>query len=244
MAHYVFGYGSLLEYESRSGTEPSAAGLYPAKVKGYQRGWFHRFDTPSLTTSFLGVVPEDDQVINGMIYRVDQIDETDKRERGYTRQAIHKDQLEWYDPANFKLNFSDDDRLYIYVTDPECYRIVDAKNPIIQSYIDICLNGCFQADYALGNLAAQPPSPTIAQFNRVELKGIFDSSRYQVAPEDIETSRFALDFVETTQYWSEHWVNDRIHARRPFAIKNAWRIDELLYAKLPDYFRHIRIESV
>ncbi len=242
MANYVFGYGSLMEYTSRSATEPSAAGLYPAKVKGYRRGWFHRFDTPSLTTSFLGVVPEDDGVINGIIYRVDQIGETDKRERGYTRQEIDADQLEWYDAAQFKLNLNDDDRLYLYVTNHECYHTVDAENPIIQSYVDICLNGCFQADYALGHLVAQPPSPTIARFNNVELKGIFDSSRYQVDPRDVETSRFALDFVDTTQGWSEHWVNDRVYARRPFAIKNAFRIDELLYAKLPNFFSQMRIE--
>lgn len=242
MASYVFGYGSLMEYTSRSGTEPSAAGLYPAKVRGYRRGWFHRLGTPGLTTSFLGVVPEGSGTVNGVIYRVDQIDETDKRERGYTRQEIGQDQLEWYDAVNFKLHLGASDRLYIYVTNPECYQIVDAESPVIQSYIDICINGCFQADYALGNLAAQPPSPTIAAFNNIELRGMFESPRYQVAPEDLETSRFTQDFVATTAYWSEHWVNDRVHPRRPFAIKHAFRIDELMYNKFPDLFAQIRIE--
>jgi len=40
---YVFGYGSLIESESRTRTNPDAVAAWPARLAGYQRGWFHQF---------------------------------------------------------------------------------------------------------------------------------------------------------------------------------------------------------
>jgi cation transport regulator ChaC len=40
---YVFGYGSLIDKESRTRTNPEAVDTRPARVTGYQRGWFHQF---------------------------------------------------------------------------------------------------------------------------------------------------------------------------------------------------------
>ncbi|NDD06887.1 MAG: gamma-glutamylcyclotransferase, partial [Proteobacteria bacterium] len=39
--------------------------------------------------------------------------------------------------------------------------------------------------------------------------------------EEFKLQGFAKDCVQLTSDWSEQWVNDRLHARRPFAIKNA-----------------------
>ena len=43
---YVFGYGSLIESESRTRTNPDAVAAWPARLAGYQRGWFHMEPTP------------------------------------------------------------------------------------------------------------------------------------------------------------------------------------------------------
>jgi hypothetical protein len=49
--------------------------------------------------------------------------------------------------------------------------------------------------------------------------------------------------VATTADWSEHWVNDRIHPRRPFAFQpRARQIDDLLARRLGWFFARIRIE--
>jgi hypothetical protein len=46
---------------------------------------------------------------------------------------------------------------------------------------------------------------------------------------------FAIDFIRSTFYWSEFWVNDRIYPRRPFIYRpNAYTIDQLLKENLPD----------
>lgn len=55
---------------------------------------------------------------------------------------------------------------------------------------------------------------------------------------------FARECIATTGNWSEHWVNDRIHPRRPFVFEpRAPQIDRLLSSELPDYFGRIRLEG-
>jgi hypothetical protein len=55
---------------------------------------------------------------------------------------------------------------------------------------------------------------------------------------------FSQQCLSTTTDWSEHWINDRIHPRRPFVFQpKARQIDNLLSKQLRQYFSHIRIES-
>jgi hypothetical protein len=55
---------------------------------------------------------------------------------------------------------------------------------------------------------------------------------------------FSQQCLSTTTDWSEHWINDRIYPRRPFAFQpKASLIDTLLSKQLPQYFSPIRIES-
>jgi hypothetical protein len=44
---YIFGYGSLIERESRIATWPSAELAWPVVIKGIARGWFDQTDVPS-----------------------------------------------------------------------------------------------------------------------------------------------------------------------------------------------------
>ena len=69
---------------------------------------------------------------------------------------------------------------------------------------------------------------------------IFLNGCFQIQ-EEFKLESFAKDCVETTKEWSEHWVNDRIHPRRPFAIANAMKIDQLLSKYFTNYYNH-RIE--
>jgi len=58
-----------------------------------------------------------------------------------------------------------------------------------------------------------------------------------------ELQGFARLCLTTTHDWSEHWVNDRVHPRRPFIHQpKARQIDLLLSRELPAYFSRIRIE--
>ena len=74
------------------------------------------------------------------------------------------------------------------------------KYPIVQSYVDIFLNGCFQIQ------------------------------------DKFKINEFSDLCVQTTTGWSKSWVNDRVHARRPFLISNFNRIDSLLGRNFSYYF--------
>jgi hypothetical protein len=51
---YIFGYGSLIERQSRMATWPSAYFASPVVVKGIARGWFDQTDVPSWSLTYLG----------------------------------------------------------------------------------------------------------------------------------------------------------------------------------------------
>lgn len=54
---------------------------------------------------------------------------------------------------------------------------------------------------------------------------------------------FALQCLQTTDNWSDHWVNDRQYPRRPFIHQpKAGQIDAMLARQLPGLFSRIKIE--
>jgi hypothetical protein len=149
MASYVFGYGSLLERASRTRTNPDAIGAWPARVTGYQRGWFHQFaDSIGSTCTYLGAVQAKGQTINGVVYAVNDIEATKQRETGYTAIALAQDEIEMLDGGG-SLNIGTDLKVYIFVSNPESISKTNAPTPtfpIVQSYVDICINGCLELE--------------------------------------------------------------------------------------------------
>jgi cation transport regulator ChaC len=82
---YIFGYGSLIERESRMATWPSAQFASPAIVKGVARGWFDQTEVSSWSPTYLGGIAEADAETNGVIFRVTvaEFDSYTQRETGY-----------------------------------------------------------------------------------------------------------------------------------------------------------------
>src|SRR5262245_2174913 len=149
MADYVFGYGSLLERASRTRTNPDAVGAWPARVTGYSRGWYHQFaDHVGSTCTFLGAVAAPGKTINGAIYRVADIQSTQQREVGYKLVALKTQEIEMLDGGGaFTVGAAA--KAYIFVSNPECIsktKEPTAKFPMVQSYVDICINGCLELD--------------------------------------------------------------------------------------------------
>lgn len=61
--------------------------------------------------------------------------------------------------------------------------------------------------------------------------------------EEFNIENFAVDFIKTTQQWSESWVNDRIFPRAPHIHQpDAYRIDIMLSQYINQFFSKIRIE--
>lgn len=95
--------------------------------------------------------------------------------------------------------------------------------------------------YALDARAIQPPDsrfPIVQSYVDVFLSGCLEQE------ERFKLPGFARECIATTAAWSRHWVNDRIHPRRPFVFQpRAGRIDRLLSQALPEEFDAIRIEG-
>ena len=213
--NYIFGYGSLIESESRLRTTPEAINVYPVVIKGLKRGWFARTGGNSLSTTFLGCVIDNESTVNGVIYKVneDEIKKIDSREKGYSRKLINISNIQ------FLFDFKDDINMNIWVYLNEFENLEELKKsspnkdfPIVQSYVDICINGC------------------------LEIEANFEKAK---------EVNFTQMFIQTTKYWSEFWANDRIYPRRAFIYRpNANTIDGYLKTYLEDknLFNKIYIE--
>ncbi len=149
MTAYVFGYGSLLERASRTRTNPDAIGAWPARVTGYQRGWFHQFaDSVGSTCTYLGAVKATNKSINGVIYRVADFESTKERETGYTATALKADEITMLDGGG-PLEISADSKVYIFVSNENSIsktKEPTSKFPMVQSYVDLCINGCLELE--------------------------------------------------------------------------------------------------
>ncbi len=61
--------------------------------------------------------------------------------------------------------------------------------------------------------------------------------------EKFHIDNFAVDFIQTTQHWSEYWVNDRIFPRAPHIHQpDAYLIDTLLNENINEFFTKITVE--
>lgn len=79
--------------------------------------------------------------------------------------------------------------------------------------------------------------PIVQSYVDIFLSGCLEQA------ERFNLPNFPQTCVQTTQDWSNHWVNDRLYPRRPFIYQpKAGQIDTLLNQTLPDYFQQIKIE--
>jgi hypothetical protein len=142
---YVFGYGSLIEKASRTRTNPEAFAAWPARVVGYQRGWFHQFaNNVGSTCTYLGAVDDSGATISGVIYKVNDFENTIERETGYTHTEI-KSQITMLDGGAPW----DQGKVYIFLSQPDYIsktKEPTPEMPMVQSYVDICVNGCLEIE--------------------------------------------------------------------------------------------------
>jgi hypothetical protein len=147
--NFIFGYGSLIEDESRQRTTPSARDAWPARVQGIRRGWWARGAASGLTTTFLGAISDPAATCNGVIYRVstEELAATDRRESaGYQRCRIDTDKITMLDgraapPEGLVwayINLIPPDQLGDNLPTPQF--------PMVQSYVDICIHGCLEVE--------------------------------------------------------------------------------------------------
>lgn len=172
--NYIFGYGSLIQQESRMRAAPKARYALPVVVDGIARGWWARTGSIGFTTTYLGAVADDGAQCNGVLYAVseEELERTHERERGYTPTRIDPDKIHRLDGGSEL----PDATVWIYLNDfspsnPLEKNLPTAELPIVQSYVDICVDGCLEIEAAF---------PTAGGFARQFLETTREWSTYWV----------------------------------------------------------------
>ena len=166
---FIFGYGSLVESKSRAMTSPSALCASPANVVGIQRGWFGQVGGVSLSPTYLGAVADASSNCNGVIFKVSQqqLEAFDKHETGYQRERIDQSNITMLDGSKS----APEGDIWFYANTEK--RDASPEFPIVQSYVDICLNGCLEIE-------ATYPLAKEAEFAETFLKTSTNWSKYWV----------------------------------------------------------------
>lgn len=135
--NYIFGYGSLVNAESRAASLNGTRSVVAARVSaefGYKRAW--NYHGPGFTA--LGLAKTNNPMsINGVIYSVNDegMSIWDMREKNYYRIELpwqFVESVDW-------MQLPKDGQLWIYV--PKKNNSASPTHPIIQSYVDICVTG-------------------------------------------------------------------------------------------------------
>ena len=193
--NYIIGYGSLMDKESRIRTNKSAFVVKPILIKGFERTWGLQGRMYKIT--FLTIIKKENSAVNAVYYPVSikDLNKTDKRESGYCRVKVEGKDLSFYGKKIKTKNKN----FWVYSASPKKIKKPSNSHPIVQSYVDLFIGGCFQI-----------------------------KEKYKI-------NEFPKQCVETTTEWSKFWVNDRVHARRPFLVSNFYKIDNLL-SNFFDYY--------
>ena len=141
--NYVVGYGSLMDAASKKRSWPKSGGDRPASVQGFERAWNVRGTNIGFSTTFLGVTEKADAKMVTAVYRVgDPVSFAagDSREAPYCRIRVSPDRISMLDGAATPK----DGDIWIYAVKPDHLQPADAEYPIVQSYVDIFLNGCIE----------------------------------------------------------------------------------------------------
>lgn len=143
LPQYIVGYGSLMETASKQRTAPNTGTSLPVLVTSYQRQWNTRGSLIGFSTTYLGVLPFEGAEMVAALYRVfdeHDIRETDNREAYYCREAVDRKQVRMLDGSTTPT----EGQIWIYVNKPEAVNPPNERFPIVESYVDIFLTGCFE----------------------------------------------------------------------------------------------------
>lgn len=133
--NYIFGYGSLISSESRLKTGESGKTTI-CYARGIKRSW--NFVVPRDNNTALGAVYDEEAECNGVLIPIPEIElpKYDAREVGYSRQLIESDAI------RLTNNHDVPPAIWVYLLNTPGQP--SSENPIIQSYLDVVLTGCFE----------------------------------------------------------------------------------------------------
>lgn len=152
-SQYLIAYGSLIETASKNSTDPRSGINKPVWVDHYQRGWFSKGLSDGFSTTYLGVIKNKHARFNGTIFNLpaNSFKNYDAREKYYCRVLVTPHDIHLLTGKKLPLG-----QFWIYELKPDLLAPPSARYPIVESYVDIFLAGCFEIEekYHLKNFAA------------------------------------------------------------------------------------------
>lgn len=146
VTHWVLGYGSLIQQASRVKDAKAALTALPVEARNLLRAWNHAPDYGPPACSFLGVRHETGAVCNGVLFAAvgNDLAALDRRESGYERLEIPRRDLRvLVDESELPAGAV---RFWVYGCSAK--REPSEDLPFTQSYVDVCLSGCFEIEDA------------------------------------------------------------------------------------------------
>jgi hypothetical protein len=140
---FIVGYGSLMQQKSKCADASNVGESYPIYVTGYKRSWIMHGSPVGFSTTYLAVIRQALSKINAVYFRLNNpkdVQRYDKREFGYCRASLL--------PQHIKTITKDilpDGQYWIYIASDELNH-PNPRYPIVQSYVDIFLSGCFELE--------------------------------------------------------------------------------------------------
>ncbi len=135
--NYLIGYGSLMQSKSRQRTLKVATDVYPIMIKGFERTW--GIHGGHYKTTFLTLIKNPKLSLNAIYYYTnnEEIQKTDQRESGYCRIQIAKKNISPLGLSRLPLG-----TYWVYAQKNNSVQLPTTQYPIVQSYVDIFIDGC------------------------------------------------------------------------------------------------------
>ncbi|ETW96464.1 MAG: hypothetical protein ETSY1_26515 [Candidatus Entotheonella factor] len=134
MGQYLFGYGSLIDAESRAKTGDTGR-AYPVRVSGLQRAW--HVVAPRSGYTVVGVTSRREASCNGVLIEIEphELPHFDARELFYHRVIVPEQAVTFLSGERLSCP-----TIWTYMT--SCPGEPSRQYPLVQSYIDVILTGC------------------------------------------------------------------------------------------------------
>jgi len=211
---YIIGYGSLINSESKGTTSQETGPNIPVNVTGLARHWNAQGTSITASTTYLGILRDEKSHINAVIYA-----------------------LTGSEPLNAIKSYDKRERFYCRIEIPRSRITILPREEQLESKLEDDAQFWIYENIPEFTKSPNDKYPIVQSYVDIFISGCMEQE------EKFGLKGFAETCVESTKGWNLHWVNDRLTPRRPSKYQPmAYKIDFLLNSKLPEEFKHIKIE--
>lgn len=143
--NFIFGYGSTINRYSSLQTNNNIGDGIPVRISkkfGFRRTWNFKNINSQFTAVGLEKNKKKNTTINGVIYPIySNIHKFDNREEGYYRTLIPFEFIQSLTWVNIPKH---DCKIWVYIPKKCNVSYPTNTHPILQSYLDLCLEGCLK----------------------------------------------------------------------------------------------------